>query len=129
MNMLSTQIDNLRLMARLVRDYDYAEISRMLREAADTITSLWNSLTASEAALAELGSGTCEKDQLEAALALSRGMVDMATRRELYKDNRIADLEQLVRDMYDVAARGEFDVGEESKFSERMTKLGVVDEC
>ena len=42
---------------------------------------------------------------------------------------RIADLEQLVRDMYDVAARGEFDVGEESRFSERMAKLGVVSEC
>ncbi len=42
---------------------------------------------------------------------------------------RIADLKQLVRDMYDVAARGEFDVGEESKFSERMAKLGVVYEC
>ena len=40
MSMLSTQIDNLRLMARLVREYDYDEISRMLREAADTIESL-----------------------------------------------------------------------------------------
>ena len=40
MSMLSLQIDNLRLMARLVRDYDYDEISRMLREAAYTIESL-----------------------------------------------------------------------------------------
>ena len=35
----------------------------------------------------------------------------------------IADLKQLVRDLYDVAARGGFDVGEESKFSERMANL------
>lgn len=40
MSMLSTQCDDLRLMARLVRDYDHKEISRMLREAADTIESL-----------------------------------------------------------------------------------------
>jgi hypothetical protein len=31
-------------MARLVRDYDYKEISRMLREAADTIESLSDKL-------------------------------------------------------------------------------------
>lgn len=48
---LSSQVNNLRLMARLVRDYDYKEISRMLREVSDTIMSLWNSLTTSEAAL------------------------------------------------------------------------------
>jgi len=35
-----SEADELRLMARLVRDYDYKEISRMLREAADTIDSL-----------------------------------------------------------------------------------------
>mgnify|MGYP007070315892 CR=1 FL=1 len=40
MSMLSVQVDSLRLMARLVRDYDYSEISRMLREAADTIEGL-----------------------------------------------------------------------------------------
>lgn len=40
MSMLSSQADELRLMARLVRDYDYKEISRMLREAADTIEGL-----------------------------------------------------------------------------------------
>lgn len=40
MSVLSAKIDSLRLMARLVREYDYAEISRMLREAADTIESL-----------------------------------------------------------------------------------------
>lgn len=40
MSMLSTQIDNLRLMARLVLDYEPAEIRRALREAADTIESL-----------------------------------------------------------------------------------------
>ena len=40
MSVLSQQIDNLRLMARLVREYDYSEISRMLREAADTIEGL-----------------------------------------------------------------------------------------
>jgi rubrerythrin len=32
-------------MARLVRDYDYREISRTLREAADTIENLRNRLT------------------------------------------------------------------------------------
>ena len=40
MSMLSSKINNLRLMARLVRDYDYSEISRMLRDAADTIEGL-----------------------------------------------------------------------------------------
>lgn len=40
MSMLTTQCDNLRLMARLVREYDYEEISRMLREAADIIEGL-----------------------------------------------------------------------------------------
>lgn len=39
----------------------------------------------------------------------------------------IADLKQLARDLYDVAARGGFDVGEESKFSERMAKLNEED--
>lgn len=37
MSMISAQIDELRLMARLVREYEYKEISRMLRKAADTI--------------------------------------------------------------------------------------------
>lgn len=55
MSMLSSQADELRLMARLVRDYDYKEISRMLREAADTIESLRDRLQD-----AELGRGTCE---------------------------------------------------------------------
>lgn len=54
MSMLSSQADELRLMARLVRDYDYKEISRMLREAADTIISLRDRLQD-----AELGRGTC----------------------------------------------------------------------
>lgn len=40
MSMLSVQISNLRIMARLVRDYDYREISRTLRDAADTIDEL-----------------------------------------------------------------------------------------
>ena len=40
MSMLLSQVDSLRLMARLVREYDYSEISRMLREAADTILTL-----------------------------------------------------------------------------------------
>ena len=40
MSTLSSQVNFLRLMARLVRDYDYEEISRMLREAADTIEGL-----------------------------------------------------------------------------------------
>lgn len=44
MTELSSQVNNLRLMARLVRDYDYKEISRMLREAADTIEDLRSSL-------------------------------------------------------------------------------------
>ena len=55
MSMLGQQANELRLMARLVRDYDYKEISRMLREAADTIISLRDRLQA-----ATLGSGTCE---------------------------------------------------------------------
>lgn len=42
MSMLSVQCDNLRIMARLVRDYDHAEVSRELRDAADTIWSLRN---------------------------------------------------------------------------------------
>lgn len=46
MSMLTDQISGLRLMARLVRDYDYSEISRMLREAADTIESLMDRLQA-----------------------------------------------------------------------------------
>lgn len=40
MNEINALAHELRLMARLVRDYDYKEISRMLREAADTIESL-----------------------------------------------------------------------------------------
>jgi len=48
--MLSSQADELRLMARLVRDYDYKEISRMLREAADTIESLRDRLQGADAA-------------------------------------------------------------------------------
>jgi rubrerythrin len=43
--MLTAQVENLRIMARLVRDYDYREISRTLREAADTIENLRNRLT------------------------------------------------------------------------------------
>ena len=46
MSALSSQCDELRLMARLVRDYDYKEISRMLREAANTIESLRDRLQA-----------------------------------------------------------------------------------
>jgi rubrerythrin len=45
MSMLTAQVENLRIMARLVRDYDYREISRELREAADTIENLRNRLT------------------------------------------------------------------------------------
>lgn len=45
MSMLTTQVENLRIMARLVRDYDHREISRELREAADTIENLRNRLT------------------------------------------------------------------------------------
>ena len=37
MSTLSSMCDNLRLMARLVRDYDYDVISNELRKAADTI--------------------------------------------------------------------------------------------
>lgn len=55
MSMLGQQANELRLMARLVRDYDYKEISRMLREAADTIISLRDRLQD-----AELGLGTCK---------------------------------------------------------------------
>jgi predicted RNA-binding Zn-ribbon protein involved in translation (DUF1610 family) len=45
MSMLTAKVENLRIMARLVRDYDYREISRELREAADTIENLRNRLT------------------------------------------------------------------------------------
>lgn len=45
MSMLTSQADNLRIMARLVRDYDHREISRALREAADAIENLRNRLT------------------------------------------------------------------------------------
>ena len=62
MSMLSIQIDNLRLMARLVREYDYAEISRMLREAADTIESLRERLQAET-----LGAGEKERDEVYSA--------------------------------------------------------------
>lgn len=42
---------------------------------------------------------------------------------------RIKALEQLARDMYEVASIGEFDVGEEMLFHERMKALGIeVDE-
>ena len=51
MSMLSWQCDGLREAAGRLEGYQNGEISRMLREAADTITSLWNSLAASEAAL------------------------------------------------------------------------------
>lgn len=40
MSVLSSQCDNLRIMARLVREYGYSEISKSLRDAADTIWSL-----------------------------------------------------------------------------------------
>ena len=55
MSMLSSQADELRLMARLVRDYDYKEISRMLREAADTIISLRDRLQDAEDARYDVG--------------------------------------------------------------------------
>lgn len=48
MSMISAQIDELRLMARLVREYEYKEISRMLREAADTISVMDERLRESE---------------------------------------------------------------------------------
>jgi len=41
------------------------------------------------------------------------------------KDEYIVELESLVRDMFDVAAKGEFDVGEEFMFNERMRLLGI----
>lgn len=54
MSTLSNQVDSLRLMARLVRDYDYKEISRMLREAADTIEGLAQKAEDLEGMLREL---------------------------------------------------------------------------
>ena len=73
MSMLSTQIDNLRLMARLVLDYEPAEIRRALREAADTIESL--------------------RDRLQ-NLAFERGMNDAleALRRSECEDTRWFEL-------------------------------------
>lgn len=50
----------LRLMARLVREYDYAEISRMLRKAADELE---------QATAATLGSGTLTAEQVMAIAA------------------------------------------------------------
>lgn len=44
MSMLTVKVENLRIMARLVRDYDYREISRSLRDAADTIADLRETL-------------------------------------------------------------------------------------
>ena len=41
-SMISAQCDNLRVMARLVREYDAKEVSRELRDAADTIWQLRN---------------------------------------------------------------------------------------
>lgn len=63
MSMLNIQCDNLQLMARLVREYDYAEISRMLREAADTIDGLRDKLQADV-----LGSGTLTAEQVRKAI-------------------------------------------------------------
>ena len=40
MSMLSSMTEKMRIMARLVRDYDHREISRSLRDAADTIDNL-----------------------------------------------------------------------------------------
>ena len=57
MSALSIKIDNLRLMARLVREYDYDEISAMLRDAADTIESMRNRLQD-----AALGARECEME-------------------------------------------------------------------
>ena len=45
MSMLTSQVENLRIMARLVREYEYREISWALRHAADTIENLRNRLT------------------------------------------------------------------------------------
>lgn len=48
MSMLTSQVENLRIMARLVREYEYREISWALRHAADTIENLRNRLTERE---------------------------------------------------------------------------------
>lgn len=53
MSMLSVQVENLRIMARLVRNYDYREISRALRDAADTIWQLRDNLQRANAAVQE----------------------------------------------------------------------------
>lgn len=55
MSMLSAQCDELRDKALLFEGYNNGEISRMLREAADTIETLREKLQA-----ATLGSGECE---------------------------------------------------------------------
>lgn len=46
---------DLRLMARLVREYEYTDISRMLRKAADCITDLSDQLVSEQAVAATLG--------------------------------------------------------------------------
>lgn len=52
--MLTSQVENLRIMARLVREYEYREISWALRHAADTIENLRNRLTERETCTMEL---------------------------------------------------------------------------
>lgn len=55
MSMLTVQCDELRGKALLFEGYNNGEISRMLREAADTIETLRENVQA-----ATLGSGECE---------------------------------------------------------------------
>ena len=102
---------------RMVRDVDGLDVPQVVFD--------WQAIA--DELNAELG---CERE-IELGDALSEVAEKWAIAQVEAEDcaKRCMLLEQLVRDMYDVAARGEFDVGEESKFSERMTKLGVVYEC
>lgn len=65
MSMLSSKCDELRIMARLVREYDAKEVSRVLRDAADTIWELRNKLCS-------VVDQQCEIDQLRAENAKLR---------------------------------------------------------
>lgn len=53
------------------------------------------------------------------------------TRDSIYRDSMLEygewmeKAESLMRDMFDVAARGEFDVGEEAGFAERLREFGI----
>ena len=88
MSMLTSEIANLRLMARLVREYDYAEISRMLREAADTIETLRERAQEANERIAEL----------EAELGRSNDALNRAAGKWAKADATCRELEEELAD-------------------------------